>query len=250
MRKKIVNVASAGVPPSVVSSTISAATLSAAGPAAAAAVISPKVDALTERVLKVMVMSKLNAAGAFVLVLGFMVVGATVLTHRTAAAQGDRPTAASDKRPTAEERVSDASPATEKKEKQRDPRQTVEAYLAASVAGKKDEAAALAIPNQKPPSKQRAEGLKELDGKKAIALVSVLASENSGRATAISEFIQLKKPNFDGQEKGCLVISLNKEEGGWLIRDLDLTSEDGAKGRVADFARRHPDAKEVPGKER
>ncbi len=91
-------VASAGLPDSVMSSTISAANLFAAGPAAAAGVISSKVASLTEGVLKTMMMSKLKAVLAVVLMLGFIATGATVLSDRTAARQGDMP-------PTVEERV-------------------------------------------------------------------------------------------------------------------------------------------------
>ncbi|MCI0460899.1 MAG: sigma-70 family RNA polymerase sigma factor, partial [Gemmataceae bacterium] len=80
------NVASAGVPDSVVSSTISAASLFAEGQAAATGLVSAKVAALTAGVLKAMLMNKLRAVIAAVLVLGFLVTGATVLTLRTAAA--------------------------------------------------------------------------------------------------------------------------------------------------------------------
>src|SRR6516165_7841547 len=88
------NMASAAVPASVVSSTIKAASLCAAGQAA----ISVKVAVLAEGVLKAMLMSKLKAAVAVVLVLGLMAIGATALTSRTASAQGDNP-------PPAEEQV-------------------------------------------------------------------------------------------------------------------------------------------------
>ena len=54
------NAASAGVPTSVVSSTIKAASLFAAGQAAATGVISAKVAALTEGVLKAMLLTKLK----------------------------------------------------------------------------------------------------------------------------------------------------------------------------------------------
>ena len=91
------NVASAGVPISVVSSTIGAASFFAAGQVAATGLVSIKVAALTEGVLKVMVMSKLKAVIAVVLVLGFMGTGATVLTYHKAAAQSDKPPSASDK---------------------------------------------------------------------------------------------------------------------------------------------------------
>ncbi len=133
--------------------------------------------------------------------------------------------------------------------KERDPRQTVEAYLGAVVAGKMEEAAALAIPNQKPESKKRAEGLKELVGKKHIPLVSVYASESGGRAIALSEFVRLAKPNFDGQDQGRLVITLNKRDADWLIRDIDLVGEDRGKDRMSDFPQRYADAKEVRGRD-
>jgi RNA polymerase sigma factor (sigma-70 family) len=88
------NVASAGVPNSVVSSTIKAASLLAAGQAAAGAAISVKVAALTEGVMKAMLFTKLKAALAVVLILGFVATGATILTCRTAAGQDDKKPAA------------------------------------------------------------------------------------------------------------------------------------------------------------
>jgi RNA polymerase sigma factor (sigma-70 family) len=60
------NVASAGVPTSVVSSTINAASLFAAGKVAATGAISVKVAALTEGVLKTMLLNKLLATKAVV----------------------------------------------------------------------------------------------------------------------------------------------------------------------------------------
>jgi RNA polymerase sigma factor (sigma-70 family) len=95
------NAASAGVPNSVVSKTISAASNLAAGQGAATGPVSAKVAALTEGVLKAMIMSKLKAVVAVVLVLGFLTTVATVLTFRTAAAQDD-------KKPTAEKPVKPA----------------------------------------------------------------------------------------------------------------------------------------------
>jgi RNA polymerase sigma factor (sigma-70 family) len=60
--------AGAGVPPSLVSSTIKAANLLAAGQAATTGAISVKVAALTEGVLKSMLLTKLKVAAAVVLV--------------------------------------------------------------------------------------------------------------------------------------------------------------------------------------
>ena len=84
---------SAGVPPSVVSNTIRAASSIAAGQAAATGPVSVKAAALTEGVLRAMMMSKLKAAIAVVLVLGFIVTGATVLSGRTAARANQPPAA-------------------------------------------------------------------------------------------------------------------------------------------------------------
>ncbi len=96
----------AGVPTTVVSS---AANSFAAGQAAATGPVSVKVAALTEGVLKAMMMSKLKAVIAVVLVLGFLVTGATVLTCRTAAGQDD-------KKPNVEKRVEPSA----KQEKEKD----------------------------------------------------------------------------------------------------------------------------------
>jgi hypothetical protein len=88
--------ASAGVPTSVVSSTIKAVTLVAAGQGAAAGVISAKVAALAKGVLQAMLLSKLKNAIA-VLALGLLATGTVALTCRVAAAQSGRPPAASDR---------------------------------------------------------------------------------------------------------------------------------------------------------
>jgi hypothetical protein len=76
--------------------------------------------ALTERVLKVMLMSKLKAVIAVVLTLLFTVTGATVLTYGTAAAQSDTPSIA-------EERVK----TPQKPEKERDKESTEQLGTAA-----------------------------------------------------------------------------------------------------------------------
>jgi RNA polymerase sigma factor (sigma-70 family) len=82
------NVASAGVPDSVVTGTTRAARFFAAGQGAATGTVSVKVAALTEGVLRAMMISKLKAVVAVVLVLGFVATGAVVLPYGTAAARG------------------------------------------------------------------------------------------------------------------------------------------------------------------
>ncbi len=83
--------ASACVPTSALSSTIQGASLFATGQAATTGAISIQAVALTEGVLKTMLMSKLKAALAVALVLGLMATGATVLTGRMATEKDDKP---------------------------------------------------------------------------------------------------------------------------------------------------------------
>jgi RNA polymerase sigma factor (sigma-70 family) len=75
--------ASAAVPTSVVSSTIHAASLVAAGQAVATAVVSTQVAALTEGVLKSMLLSKLRAAVVLMLAIGALGFCASALAQRT-----------------------------------------------------------------------------------------------------------------------------------------------------------------------
>jgi RNA polymerase sigma factor (sigma-70 family) len=78
--------ASAGVPISVMISTIKAVTLVAAGQAGAG-VISAHVAALTEGMVKTMLLMKLKAAGAVLLILGMVALGGGLFTRPTEAAQ-------------------------------------------------------------------------------------------------------------------------------------------------------------------
>jgi RNA polymerase sigma factor (sigma-70 family) len=75
-------VATAGVPTSVVSSTIKAASHFAAGHRAATSVISAKAAILTEGVLKSMLLTKLKAAAAVLMVVGLSVLGLAMLSTR------------------------------------------------------------------------------------------------------------------------------------------------------------------------
>jgi RNA polymerase sigma factor (sigma-70 family) len=78
------NVASAVVPPLVVSSTIKAASLLAAGQAAG--VVTAKVAALTDGVVKAMLVTKIKTVLAVVLVVGLAVAGGAELLDQTQAA--------------------------------------------------------------------------------------------------------------------------------------------------------------------
>jgi RNA polymerase sigma factor (sigma-70 family) len=94
------NAASASAPTSVVVSTIKAASLLAAGQAAATGLISAKAAALTDGVLKAMLMTKLKIATAVLLVVAVLGLGGSSLFDRSvAAAQEPSKSAAKDPQP-------------------------------------------------------------------------------------------------------------------------------------------------------
>jgi polysaccharide biosynthesis/export protein len=80
--------ARAMVPATLAVFTVKAALLTAAGQAAAAGVVPAKVAALTEGVLRAMMMTKLKAAAAVVLLLAGIGIGAGTLARQTWAADG------------------------------------------------------------------------------------------------------------------------------------------------------------------
>jgi RNA polymerase sigma factor (sigma-70 family) len=82
------NVASAGVPIALVSATIKAASLLAAGQAATAGAISVKVAALSEGVLRTMLLKKFKAAAAYLAITLILMLG-SAMGFRTLAAENE-----------------------------------------------------------------------------------------------------------------------------------------------------------------
>src|SRR5262249_47607897 len=74
--------ASAAVPPTLLAPTVKAAALGAAGNAAVAGVISAKVAALTEGVLKAMFLTKVQTLASWVVACCFLTAGLGVLWHQ------------------------------------------------------------------------------------------------------------------------------------------------------------------------
>jgi RNA polymerase sigma factor (sigma-70 family) len=85
------NVASAGVPTSLMSSTVKAATLMAAGQATVAGVVPAKVAALMEGVMKVMLITKLKTVTAVLLVVAAVGFGGGLLCRSTSLAAQTAP---------------------------------------------------------------------------------------------------------------------------------------------------------------
>jgi RNA polymerase sigma factor (sigma-70 family) len=82
--------ASATVPPGLARSAVMGATLLGAGSAEVAAVASPRVVALTEGVLKAMLLTKLKIASLFILAVAFAAAGAGATGYRAFAADEER----------------------------------------------------------------------------------------------------------------------------------------------------------------
>jgi RNA polymerase sigma factor (sigma-70 family) len=109
------NAASACVPGSLVFSTVKAASMSAAGKAVAG-VVSAKVAALADGVMKAMLLTKLKIIAALALILCVLGSGASVLTHHTLAAGQQE--AKKEPAPKPESEVPDAPTAKPKEDKE------------------------------------------------------------------------------------------------------------------------------------
>jgi hypothetical protein len=125
-------------------------------------------------------------------------------------------------------------------------RNAVERYVAAALAGKDEDAAALAVEGKSPAKKKRIEELKRLLGGKALKLPTVLVGETKGEAIAVSESVKLTQANPDGRDTGCLVFGLVKSGDKWLVRDIDFPTAEAAKEKVKGFEKKNRDSKEIP----
>lgn len=124
------------------------------------------------------------------------------------------------------------------------PRRSVEGYVAAVLAGKADDAKALAVEGQSPAKAKSIEKLKALLNVKTLKISSVHASEKKGQAVAVSEAVKLTKANPDGRDTGCLVFTLVRSGGRWLLKDIDFRTEADAREKVKAFLKKNPDAQE------
>jgi RNA polymerase sigma factor (sigma-70 family) len=103
------NAAAGGLPPSVATSAIKAATLVAAGQAAAGGVISAKVAALTDGVLKSMLLKKLATLTGVLLLVGVLGLGSTVFPYGAWGAGQNRRQGTISEGPAPQARSEDAS---------------------------------------------------------------------------------------------------------------------------------------------
>lgn len=124
-------------------------------------------------------------------------------------------------------------------------RQAVESYVAATLAGKVEEAAAVAVEGQSPGRKKNIEEFKALVNLKELRILAVHACDKSGRATAVSEPFTLTKANPDGSDTGCVTFLINRVKDRWLVKDIDFRSKAAAQEQVKTFLKRYPEAMPV-----
>lgn len=139
-----------------------------------------------------------------------------------------------------------AASAEEPKQADRTARQTVEAYLAAVLAGKGEAATALALPGSVEGSEKRIAEYRELFAGNTIRAASSHVSTGKEQALVITEEVKLAKAARDGRDKGPLIVKLTKLKGGWLVRDVDFKTEERAKEELKEFLAKYPDAKAEP----
>ena len=110
-------------------------------------------------------------------------------------------------------------------------RDVVVQYVAAALSGKVDDAVALAVEGQSPSKPEKVKEFKTIV--KAAKIQSVW--EDEGNAIAVSDEIK---------DKGYLVFALVRSKDKWLVKDIDLRSEEKAKEQVEKFKKKYPKAKE------
>jgi hypothetical protein len=113
--------------------------------------------------------------------------------------------------------------------KKREPRHVAEAYLAAALAGKMRDAAPLLTAKIPHPvrltKKEWLEEFREALGVESLEIFSVRFDEEQGTGVAVSQPVKLPKPHPDVGDTGWVVLQLNREEGQWRVRDVDIWSK-------------------------
>ena len=127
------------------------------------------------------------------------------------------------------------------------PRQVVERYLSAALAGKFDAAVTFVAEGNKFAEPENARKLKELITAKSLALPTVLVSDKRGYAMAVSAPVALPEEPSGGADRGCLIFTLKKaKDGKWVLKDIGVRSADEAAKRVKELKKADANAKGLP----
>ena len=113
---------------------------------------------------------------------------------------------------------------------QHDPRSAIEAYLAAALTGKVDDAVALALENRAASDEDQLHELNTFIEAPTLKVPAVWVGAKNGRAIAVSEQIQITEADPDGRNTGYLVFSLVKSKNKWLVDDIDFDTRREKRG--------------------
>jgi len=125
------------------------------------------------------------------------------------------------------------------------PRSTIEAYLAAALAGNIDEAVSLATEDREASSNNTLQDFKTMFDANNMKVPIVWLGEKNGRAIAVSEEVKIAESNPDGRNTGRLVFDLVKTKGKWLVDSVGFDTAERAKEQVGEFKKENPDAKSL-----
>ena len=109
------------------------------------------------------------------------------------------------------------------------PRSTIEAYLAAALAGKVDEAVSLATEDNEASSDSTLQDFQAMFDVKKIKVPTDWMGEKNGRAIAVTEQVKITEPNPDGQDTGRLVFDLVKAKDKWRVDTVGFDTDEKAK---------------------
>ncbi len=125
-------------------------------------------------------------------------------------------------------------------------RSVVEAYIAAALAGRVDEAASLA--KGTPAGRNQIESLPRQLNVQRLVINSVHMSDPAKPKTALalSEAVTLTRKQPNGQRDGCLGLTLTLSEEGWFVTDIDFESEESTEDELKRFIEGNPNAVRVP----
>ena len=131
-------------------------------------------------------------------------------------------------------------PGLEKPLELQNARSVVEAYVAAALAGRVEQAASLA--KGTPAVRNQIESIPRQLNVQRLAIQSVYVNDPTKPVTALatSEAVKLSKPNPDGQRDGFLLLTLTMREGGWFVTDIDFESEECADRELKKFLEANP----------
>lgn len=121
------------------------------------------------------------------------------------------------------------------------PRLAAEGYVAAVLEGRVDDAVALAAPGKRVACRETIAGFHEILDVMSVTIDTVYVSRKVNIAKALSAPVTLTEEQPDGQERGLLVITLNRIDGAWLVTDIDFESDKSAAEEIEALRQQYPD---------